>query len=335
MKLSQITINVLFATALLFTGLSQADSHLPGKGITVQPIKNSIPEETFQTLVVMRALEKLGYEVQPIKEVEPEHAHVALTKGEGTFLADFWDPLQIDFFLNAGGVEKQFREGTYSSGAYQGYLIDKRTADKHNITNVSQLKDPKIAKLFDYDGDGKADLAGCNPGWGCEKVIEHHLDAYGLRDTVTHHRGSYGEIISAAIARYKAGEPVLYYTWTPYWVSGVLVPGRDVTWLQVPFSSLPGSRKGVDTAFPNGGNYGFQANNQRIVANRAWANANPAAARLFSIMTLSNNDISAQNLLMHNGENSFEDIERHTETWIKSNQIKFDGWIREAQKAAK
>jgi glycine betaine/proline transport system substrate-binding protein len=44
---------------------------------------------------------------------------------------------------------------------------------------------------FDADGDGKADLAGCIPGWGCERVIEHELTEYGLRDTVTHNQGEY------------------------------------------------------------------------------------------------------------------------------------------------
>ncbi len=48
------------------------------------------------------------------------------------------------------------------------------------------------------------------------------------------------------------GDPILYYTWTPYWVSGVLVPGKDVVWLEVPFSSLPGERKDIDTTLKNG-----------------------------------------------------------------------------------
>ncbi len=33
-----------------------------------------------------------------------------------------------------------------------------KTAEKYKITNVEQLKDPKIAKLFDSNGNGKADL---------------------------------------------------------------------------------------------------------------------------------------------------------------------------------
>jgi len=312
-----------------------AAASLPGEGVSVQPLKSSIAEETFQTLLVMKALERLGYDVKPIKEIEYAAGHIAIGNGDATFLADHWDPLHIDFFKKAGGNEKLYREGVYSPGALQGYLIDKKTADAYGISNIAQLKAPEIAKLFDANGDGKADLTGCTPGWGCEKVIEHHLDAYGLRDTVTHNQGSYSAIIADTIARHGQGESVLYYTWTPYWVSGVLVPGKDVVWLQVPFSALPGEREDVDTTLPDGSNYGFQANNQRIVANKAFTDAHPDAARLFAIMRVSNNDINAQNLRMRDGEASAKDIERHANAWIRANQAKFDGWIAEAMKAAK
>lgn len=325
-----------FAATLVlsFGAATGSAADLPGKGVTVQPLKSSIAEETFQTLLVMKALERLGYTVKPIQEIEYAAGHIAIGNGDGTLLADHWDPLHNDFFTKAGGDQKIYREGVYSPGALQGYLIDKKTADQHNITRIDQLKDPKLAKLFDTDGDGKADLAGCNPGWGCEQVIEHQLDAYKLRDAITHNQGSYSAIIADTIARFKKGEPVLYYTWTPYWVSGVLVPGRDVVWLQVPFSSLPGERKNVDTALPDGKNYGFQANNQRIIANREFAEKNPAAAKLFSIMKISANDINAQNLRMRDGEKSKADIERHADAWIKAHQDKFDGWIKQSLEAA-
>ena len=325
---------IAVTSSFLISGAAFADDMKPGEGVEVQPLKSSIAEETFQTVLVMKALEELGYDVKDIQEIEYAAGHVAIGNGDATFMADHWNPLHADFYKAAGGDEKIYREGVYSPGALQGYLIDKKTADEHNITNISQLSDPEIAKIFDNNGDGKADLAGCNPGWGCEGVIEHHLDAYDLRDTVAHNQGSYSAIIADPIPRYKAGEPILYYTWTPYWVSGVLVPGKDVTWLQVPFSSLPGENKDADTALPDGSNYGFQVNNQQIIANKAWAEENPAAAKLFSIMELSANDISAQNLRMRDGEKSAEDINRHADAWIKANQAKFDGWLEEARKAA-
>ena len=32
----------------------------------------------------------------------------------------------------------------------------------------------KHSKEFDINGDGKADMVACHPGWGCEKIISKH-----------------------------------------------------------------------------------------------------------------------------------------------------------------
>ena len=332
--LPQVLRQLAAATSLALLTLGAQAQALPGKGVTVLPLKSSIAEETFQTLLVMKGLEQLGYDVQPIKEVEYPTAHIAIAQGDATFLADHWNPLHADYYKNTGGDAKLFRKGVYSGNAAQGYLIDKKTADAHRISNIAQLKDPKIAALFDTNGDGKADLTGCNPGWGCEAVIEHQLDAYGLRPTVTHNQGSYSALIADTITRFKAGKPVLYYTWTPYWVSNELKPGKDVVWLEVPFSSLPGEQKGSNTQLPNGKNYGFVVNSQQIVANKAWAEKNPAAARLFEVMRLPVADINAQNHLMSQGQNQAADIERHVNAWIKAHQKTFDGWLQQARAVA-
>ncbi len=323
----------LLSLGLAATTVSAAD--LPGKGIKVQALKSSLAEETFQTLLVNRALAKLGYEVQPIKEVEYPTAHIAIANGDATFMADHWNPQHADYFKNAGGKDKLSREGVYSDNAAQGYLIDKKTADAHKITNIGQLKDPKIAKLFDTDGDGKADLTGCTPGWGCETMIEHQLDAYKLRGSVSHKQGTYSALMADTITRFKQGQPILYYTWTPYWVSAELRPGKDVVWLEVPFSSLPGEQAKMDTKQPSGKNYGFVVNTQHIVANKDFVAKNPAAGKLFEVMKVSVNDINAQNLRMSQGESKPQDIDRHTDGWIKAHQATFDGWIAQAMASAK
>ena len=203
MRFSRLTHLMRAAAVTLATTVSLGAfaADLPGKGVTVQPLKSSIAEETFQTELVMQGLRDLGYDVKAIKEIEYAAGHVALANGDATFMADHWDPLHVDFYEKAGGDARLYRKGVFSPGALQGYLIDKKTADAHGIKSIDQLKDPKLARLFDTDGDGKADLAGCNPGWGCEKVIEHHLDAYGLRDTVTHKQGAYAAIIADTIAQ--------------------------------------------------------------------------------------------------------------------------------------
>lgn len=329
----------LLAGALLTLGLTaQAanNDQLPGKGVTVQALKSSLAEEAFQTLLVSKGLEKLGYTVLPMKDLEPATEHLAIANGDATFMAHHWNLLHADFYKNSGGAAKLFRSGVYSDNAAQGYLIDKKTADAYKITNIDQLKDPKIAKLFDTNGDGKADLTGCNPGWGCELAIESHLTAYKLRDTVSHNQGSYAALIADTIARFKQGQPILYYTWTPYWVSAVLRPGKDVVWLQVPFSSSQGEGKAqVDTQLPNGKNYGFQLNQQHIVANQDFVTKNPAAGKLFELMKLPVADINAQNLRMSKGENKMSDVERHTNGWIKAHQKTFDSWIAQALAASK
>ncbi|SQB53037.1 glycine betaine/L-proline ABC transporter, substrate-binding protein [Escherichia coli] len=222
--------SVLFATAfatLISTQTFAAD--LPGKGITVNPVQSTITEETFQTLLVSRALEKLGYTVNKPSEVDYNVGYTSLASGDATFTAVNWTPLHDNMYEAAGGDKKFYREGVFVNGAAQGYLIDKKTADQYKITNIAQLKDPKIAKLFDTNGDGKADLTGCNPGWGCEGAINHQLAAYELTHTVTHNQGNYAAMMADTISRYKEGKPVFYYTWTPYWVSNELKPGKDVS----------------------------------------------------------------------------------------------------------
>ncbi|MBW5407486.1 glycine betaine/L-proline ABC transporter substrate-binding protein ProX [Morganella morganii] len=310
-----------------------ADTAQPGKGVKVLPVQSTITEETFQTLIVNKALEKLGYDVQPIREVDYNVAYASIANGDATFMAVSWVPLHNSQYKAAGGDDKFYRKGDYVVNAAQGYLIDKKTAEKYHITNIEQLKDPEIAKLFDSNGNGKADLTGCNPGWGCEAAINNHLTAYKLTDTVEHNQGNYAAMMADTITRYKEGKPVLYYTWTPYWISDVLKPGRDVVWLEVPFSSMPDGEK-IDTKLPNGKNYGFPPSTMHITANKAWAEQNPAAAELFAVMKLPVSAINAQNLRMHSGENSQADIERHANAWIKANQAKFDGWIEQARKAA-
>lgn len=301
----------------------------------VTPYQGTIVEETFQTEIVNRALEELGYSVDSNKEVDYAIAYQSIAQNKDAddihYMAVNWAPLHENMYNKAGGDTAFYRKGDYVENCAQGYLVDKKTAEKYDINYINDLKDPKIAKLFDLDDDGKADLAGCNPGWGCEKVIEHQLDAFGLRDTVEHNQGKYSAIISQTISEYKNGSPVLYYTWTPYWVSGILKPNKDVKWLQVTETAHPVTE---DTELPNGANYGFNVNSLRIVANASVAENHPDVAKLFSVMSLSVNDVSAQNQLVRDGQGSEQDIKRHVDSWISSHQETFDSWIAQA-KAAK
>lgn len=315
----------LAATATQVAGAQELGS--------ARPADDGLLEGLFQTEVVGIGLEKLGYKVEKVKHLDIPSMTLAVAQGDADFVAVHWEPLQNGYFDKAGGADTMTKLGVLVSGASQGYLVDKKTAEKYGIKNVDQLKDPAIAKIFDTDRDGKADLAGCPPGWGCEKVIEHHMDVYGLRNTVTHNQGQFMTMAADVVSRFKAGEPVLYYTYTPLWVSQVLRPGIDVEWLEVPFTALPDDAK-ESTTLPDGRNIGFSVNNIRIIANNEFLKNAPVAKRWFELVTIPIEDVNAENLKINDGEKSDKDIRGHAESWIAANQAKFDGWLNEA-KAAK
>ncbi|MGF1459140.1 MAG: glycine betaine/L-proline ABC transporter substrate-binding protein ProX [Leptolyngbyaceae cyanobacterium] len=308
-----------------------AASDQPGEGITVTPGYGTL-EELFQTEVVNIGLEQMGYTIEPGKELEYATLHVDIANGGITYTAAHWETLHEEFFANSGGDDSLERTGTFIDNVLQGYKIDQATAEEYDITSVEQLKDPEIAALFDTDGDGKANLTGCNPGWGCELVIEHQLDEYGLRDTVQHDQGQYFALIADTITRYEQGDPVLYYTWTPLWVSGVLKDGEDVTWLEVPYTSLPDAQGDVTEADTSaeGQNLGFAVDQQVILANLTFVDENPVAAKFFELVEIPIGDVSAQNQLIQDGEDTPEQIRQHAEAWIEENQEQFDSWIEDA-----
>ncbi|UTW10091.1 glycine betaine/L-proline ABC transporter substrate-binding protein ProX [Marinobacterium rhizophilum] len=314
---------------LSLSQLAQAASEVvnpePGAGRVVRPIDFGNINTQFQTEIVRIGLEKLGYEVKTALEADPTIAHLSVGQEDADYMAVHWNPLHEDYYERSGGDEINARVGVLVKDALQGILIDKKTADAHAITDLSQLKDPEIAKLFDIDGDGKADLTGCNPGWGCEKIIEDHLDNLGLRETVTHRQGVYGALIADTIAHYGKGNPVLYYTWTPMWVSNILVPGEDSHWLNIRYPGT-GESTGIDL--------GFTPNTVQVMANRTFLSENPAAKTFFENVSIDIQDVNAENALVEAGEDKPRDIERHAQDWISRNQAAFDQWLAQARQAA-
>ncbi len=335
---------VVAGTALMlsFAGPAQASQHLPGEGKTVKAARATWDTGWFQTEVYIKALEALGYDVQRPTTLDNPPFYQAVGQGDVDFWVNGWFPLHNTY-------RKNFEPGATvvgyvaQGGALQGYLVDKKTAEKHNITNLNDFKKSNVKKLFDEDGDGKAEMVACPPGWGCELVIKHHLDAYGLRDHVDPIKAGYSASMANALGRYKDGESIFFYTWTPNWTVGVLKPGKDVVWIEVPFPSLPEDQKeledettvsGVTGCVNDPCAMGWPANDIRPVVNRRFLAENPAAWRLFEVARVPIADIFEQNAKMNAGEDSKDDIVRHAKEWIQNNQQLFDSWIEQAKAAA-
>ena len=311
---------------------------LPGKGVKVRPGFGGAATGQFISEILRIGLEKLGYEVEELKQLNTTALFLALGNDE-IDVAPTLEKLSANFFEKAGGEKKLERVGMFiPSDILQGYSIDKKTAEQYKITNLVQLKDPKLAKLFDSDGDGKANLTGCNPGLACELVIDHHLKVYGLENTVKQDKGEFELLRVDMIARYKQGKPVLYYSGNIDGSTSVLQAGKDVVWLEVPFTSLPGE-KGKEVTQKDttvgGKNLGFAVDRARLVASRQFLSANPAAKRWFELVRVPLEDFITQEKLAHEGKNRPKDIRRHAEEWVKNHQALVDGWLEEARIAPK
>ncbi len=190
----------LLASALLVLSLaSHAAAGLPGEGVSVQPLQSALAEETFQTLLVSRALTKLGYDVSPINEVEYPTAHIAVANGDATFMANHWNPHHAEFYKNAGGDAKMVRKGVYSAGTVQGYMIDKKTADRYRISRIDQLTDPKLAKLFEVMalpiGDISTQNRRMHDGESRQQDVERHTDGW-----IKAHQETFDDWIAQAMA---------------------------------------------------------------------------------------------------------------------------------------
>ncbi len=279
--------------------------------------------------VIEEGLAALGYENGEMLTGNYPAIHLSIGQGDAHYTAVHWKPLHNDFYANSGGDDALVRAGPMYTNAMQGYFIDVKTAEAHGITSLEQMKDDAIKALFDSDGDGMANLTGCNPGWGCEKVIEHHLDAYELRDHINNDKGEYFALMADTIQRYKAGQPIFYTTWAPNWIMGVLQEGRDVVWLNAPFSSLPGDQ-GSNTEWPDGRNPGFGVNDNYVLINKEFAEANPKAMAFFNGLRISVPDLSAMMLRMNDGEKEPHQLEQIAKDWIAANQTDWDELIAAA-----
>jgi glycine betaine/proline transport system substrate-binding protein len=305
----------------------------PGKGVTVNPMGVGRPDHQIMYEALFVNLGKLGYEIGEMQIGTYPIIHLSLGQGDADWTALHWDPLHLAYYDKSGDDDTSQRLGPMYTDAVQGYFVDKKTVDKHGITNIKQMEDPAIRKLFDSDGDGKANLTGCNPGWGRERVIEHHMDAYKMRDTVNHDKGQYFALMADTIARFKEGKPIFYYTWMPNWIIAVLRPGTDVTQLSVPFTALPGELAEKDTSLADGSNPGFVANRNYVLANKEWAAKNPAAAKFFELFRFPIDELATAMLRMYKEGKKLAKLKEIAGDWVKANQAAYDGWVAEAVKA--
>jgi len=277
----------------------------------------------FQAEVYKQALEKMGYKVAEPKAMKPSVFYLAAAAGDLDLWVNGWFGTHDTYIKEAKGKVKAVGN-VMSKGGLQGYLIDKKSADKYGIKTVMDIK--KHAKQFDSNGDGKADMVACPPGWGCEKQITKHFAELGLGDFINPVQADYSASMADAIAKFKNGKSVLFYTWTPNWTVGALELGKDIVWIEVPYSKTKSVK--VPNATKSKINMGFGADDIRPAANVDFLKANPKIEKMLKKASIPLADVAAQNMKMNAGEKSERAIKKHANAWIKANQSTFDSWVK-------
>ncbi|MFP4634337.1 MAG: glycine betaine/L-proline ABC transporter substrate-binding protein ProX [Nitriliruptoraceae bacterium] len=344
---------VLALAALLVTACGDAASDGtagggPGGGVEagaeIRMARATWDTGFMQAAIYQQLLDELGYEVtDPAEETrEPETFYPALARGDLHLWANGWFPLHEPFLDTELVTGQRVSEpiepvgNQVPAGAVQGYLVDAATAEELDITSMDDFTRDEVVEAFDQDGDGKADLYGCNEGWGCNLAIEDHLAELEWGDSVEQVVGDYGELMAEAEQRVADGEPTLYYTWTPNWTVDVLVPGEDVVWVEsdpLPDEDDPTEVEGLEgCAGDDPCELGWVVNDIRAVANSELLDEHPPVRRLLEQVEIPLDDIAEQNARMNAAEEYTEqDIQADAEDWIEANRELVDEWLTTAR----
>ncbi len=311
----------------------------PGEGTVVQPARANWDTGYFSEALYSRALQALGYQVLDHQEFENADFYRAVAQGDVHFWANGWFPVH-NIYLDLYKGEASIAGTVAAFGALQGFMVDKAGADEFNIFSLADFGRDEVRLAYDADGNGKADLIGCQSDWGCAEIVGYQLDNGGLREFVDEHTGPYSEGIRDQIARFRKGEHVLFYTWTPNWTVSQLKPGIDVVWIEAAVASDPDGLSeeeltipGVEGCVKDPCLMGFQGADLNVVANNEFLENNPSAATIFQVIAIPLSDIFKQNNRMNAGENTQVDIDSHAEEWIALNRDLFDSWLTQARRA--
>lgn len=312
----------------------------PGEGKTIRfASSDSLGANYIQDQVLIAGLEKLGYDVK-LLTMNMSAILQAISQDDLDMTGDINWPQSEPAISQISDTVELINEGTIAGGGINGYLIDKKTAEANNITNVSQLKDPKIAALFDTDGDGKANLVNCDPAWKCGDVVDFQVKEFGLSDTVRSIRAKYEPLIGEIFARADRGEPILLYTWSPSWIVYRLKPGKDVVWLPIPYDALPEgvSKPKTHEVKDVVGCAGNQNPcrmavgpwNWRTLANKGFLADNPAVKKFIEQAKWSLDTWSKWEGDLGAGSKTDAEIKKIAADWVATNQSEFDTWVKNA-----
>ena len=363
MRHSTRIIATLAAFALLAVACGDDE---PGEGVTVNMARADWATGYFQASVYRQILQELGYEVtDPAdRELSPSLAYLAMAEGDIDFWVNSWYPGHRAWWApelpdgSVVGDHLTIPAPVFAAGGLQGFLITKDFADEYGVYTMDQL-DSNADALAAYDaqdpvpGNGKADIYGCQESYTCDNIILNQIAFSGWAN-IQQVIAGYDAMFAEATIKANRGEPMVIYTWTPSAYITELIPGINVYWLgadAVLDDSNPTNQDGGEAhdqrpgivaigteqcpaATDAGCQLGWIPADIAVTANKDFLDANPAAARLLTVVNLPIVDVSIAQVEQSAGADSEEAINEMAAEWIAGNRDAVDGWIAEALAAA-
>ena len=248
----------------------------------------------------------------------------SMDKGDGSIDVhpDIWMPVQLNNWKryveenNTVAVKKPYN-GT------QGMFVPYYLADK--ISSFADLANPRIASLFDKNGNGKGEYWAGDASWTSTKIWQVKFKSYGLDQLWE------PEIISDTAFKtqlkiaYNNQKPILFYYWTPEW----LFAAYELSQLDEPQVSEGcqilnlEQENWLETSIFNCKHTDTEV---WIGHSRSLEDRNPAVARMLTNITLSPETINEWALKIGRDK---ENPVKVAEAWVSENMDIVDKWIYE------
>ncbi|MEJ6404514.1 ABC transporter substrate-binding protein [Yoonia sp. 2307UL14-13] len=245
-----------------------------------------------------------------------------MDKGDGSIdvYTDLWMP-------NQQALWDEYIDGNQTvavNAPYQGtsniyvpsYMTDK-------VSSIEDLANPEIAAMFDTDGDGKGEYWAGDVTWASTKRWQIKFKSYGLDELWEPNIVSADTFKAGLEAAYSAGQPQLFYYWTPealhvrYDLIALEEPGRtegceDVdldaeNWLEVSTFDCV-----------------IAANDVYVGYSKSLETRNPAVAKMLSNIQFSGDEINEWIVEMFDNKRDPQEV---AEEWIADNMDTVQGWI--------
>lgn len=246
-------------------------------------------------------------------------------KGDIDVHPDVWLPNQVNF------VDTYVKEkGTValSQNPYdgrQGFCVDKKFAQEHNVSSIFDLARPEVAQMLDSDGNGKGEIWIGAPGWASANVNEVKVRDYGLLPFMDAVRTEQAVNLTRVGDMIKKNKPVAFYCYAPneIWFMHDIVqlsepqhdpaeykmvqPAEDADWYNKAKVASEDAIRKVQIAY------------SKSLSGRA-----PAIAELLAKISLDTEVINQWSYEIAAKKRNPADVVRE---WIGENEKRVDGWL--------